>query len=141
MTFLFSVRFMNYRHYQTSIVPKMLIVHIFLEYGFCTFWAFCETKGAKSAKDRFIQLLEYELCTFSAFCSCKVCKMRKVQIPHIIGDMMNLNVMAFVDFVDFVAVDQISPQIRCSGHTECCVCCLYAECQLKRKKHIHSSAL
>ena len=52
------------------------------EYGFCTFWAFWKTKGAKSSKDRFLKFSEHELCTFWAFCSCKVCKMRKVQISN-----------------------------------------------------------
>lgn len=61
----------------------------FSEYGFCTFWAFCQTKGAKSPKDRFLQVSERELCTFSTFCSCKVCKMRKVQIPHSVGSSIN----------------------------------------------------
>ena len=71
----------------------------FSEYGFCSFWDFCETKGVKSSKDRFLQSSEHELCAFSAFCSCKVCKMRKVQIPHNAGSMINPNRYGFVDFL------------------------------------------
>jgi len=40
--------------------------NFFSKYGFCTFWAFCETKGAKSQKTRFLQSSERELSTFSA---------------------------------------------------------------------------
>ena len=44
------------------------------------------------------KIWQRELCTFSAFCSCKVCKMRKVQIPHNAGSMINPNRYGFCGF-------------------------------------------
>lgn len=72
---------------------------------FAPFGLFARQKVQKAQKTDSYNFRSMNFAHFPHFPNLIVLKMRKVQIPHNIGDMINLNVMVFVDFV---AVDLIS---------------------------------
>ena len=67
---------------------------------------FVRQKVQKAQKTDFCNPRSVNFQHFPHFPNSIVLKMRKVQIPHNAGNMINLNAMVFVDFV---AVALISP--------------------------------